>query len=131
MIATTKAQGAAMATLVKRVQAEALEDEIERLTEMVEFLKRENRSLQESVAYWKEAANKPAAPVTTAKPSWVVTSDYCKSHNVTMTYLNKALNNVEGYRLDIPGKQSSTGRWLVSTAAVFTHSKKARAQKPK
>lgn len=114
-----------MAAQAKRVNDESPEAEINRLMQQIEYLKRENRTLKESADYWHQLADnhQPAAPV---KQSWVVTSDYCKSHNVSPTYLNRALNGKEGYSLSIPGRRSATGRWLVNTAAEFTHRKKSK-----
>jgi len=129
MIALPKKAGNALATLVQRVQDEAYEDENARLRDQIEQLKAMIRTAEERVEYWRNAANAHVS-VAPIRSSWVVASDYCRTHNISATYLNRALNKKEGYKLDVDGKKSATGRWLVNTAAIFTHTKKARAKKP-
>lgn len=109
--------GKAMAKQVIRVNGnqDDLQSRYEAALQTIELLREQ---LRQHIGHGVQ----PASNST----DWLLTSDYCKAHNVTMSYLNRALNQHEGYHLSIPGKRSSTGRWMVHVNAVFSHSKKSR-----
>lgn len=126
MMATTKAQGAAMAVQLKRVNNDddpaALREENRQLKLTIEMLK--ERIGAQAATIEKYQAARTAAPASAGK--WVTTAEYCAAHHVSMCYLNRALNGIEGYRLSVPGRQSPTKRWLVDSSATFTHHKKSK-----
>lgn len=113
-----------MAAQLKRVNDdETPEQTIKRLRAEVAYWQKQVDRKEEARQYWQTIAENADSGDSR---EWLLTSDYCKAHNVTMSYLNRALNQKDGYHLSIPGKRSSTGRWMVHVNAVFSHSKKPR-----
>lgn len=129
MIVVSPTMGAAMAEAVERVNRDKTPQDYE---QHIAELERTVRQLKEQLANQKATIQEYQAARDSAAPEsrWVVTSEWLKAHpGVSSTYLNRGLNGKEGYHLSQPGRQSATGRWLVNSAAEFSHRKKSKPSK--